>query len=358
MSSNLIIGLLIVVSITLMYCYSVNNSVKEHYENLPSENKIDLTNAIRKDNSTLANEIDSIANEIQKREEHYKALERNHMKNKEMILKESNDLNKENLSDDMKAVSNKVAIESANTTESLPEAKTALVDMADYIHKSNIPDMSNLIPKSVLKDYIKKDKMPNLNKYILRSQVPVPPDMNKYILRSQVPKCPKIPDMAQFVRKTEIPQPVRCPDMTKFVLKTSVPPCHKPVCPKPVCPKPNCLPCNSKTVSSEKADEKKAIEKQNNMKNNNAKSKNKKPKLVNDNSQIVQTVTLPKKFFPQAAKRKQESVKKSNEKKSPQVKQKLQMIKEECAKYKPKVQEKKCTLFKRIVKNVDVYGAY
>ena len=366
MSSNLIIGLLIVISITLMYCYSSkNNLIKEDFENLPMKNKIDLTNKIRNDNTTLSQEIDSIASEIQKREEHYKSLERKHLKNSELILKESNDLNKDNTSDDMKAVAQvtikEQIVDNANNTESLPDAKTALVDMADYIHKSNIPDMSSLIPKSVLKGYVRKDKLPDMKRYILRSQVPVPPNMNKYILRSQVPECPKMPDMTHYVRKTEIPQPVSCPDMTKFVLKTSVPPCHKPVCPKPVCPKPNCLPCNSKKVSAEKTDEKKQLEKTKKATKTKkaAKVTSEKPQVVKDNSQIVQTITLPKKFFPQAAKRKQQSAKKKQEvKTNPKIKQKLDLIKQECAKYKPNVQEKKCTLFKRIVKNVDVYGAY
>ena len=89
-----------------------------------------------------------------------------------------------------------------------------------------------------------------MNKYILKVKSQLL-NMNKYILRSQVPKCPKQPDMKQYIRKTEIPAPRRCPDMDKFVLKTSVPPCHKPVCPKPVCPKPNCVKCEGAPVISE-----------------------------------------------------------------------------------------------------------
>ena len=105
------------------------------------------------------------------------------MKNSELILKENDDLNKDNTSDDMKAVVQETMKEqvgdNANNTESLPDAKTALVDMADYIHKSNIPDMSSLIPKSVLKGYVRKDKLPDMKRYILRSQVPVPPNMRR-----------------------------------------------------------------------------------------------------------------------------------------------------------------------------------
>jgi len=55
----------------------------------------------------------------------------------------------------------------------------------------NIPD---------LKDYINKVSIekPIENKVIL-------PDMSKYILKTQVPSCPRIPDRNKYILKTRIP---------------------------------------------------------------------------------------------------------------------------------------------------------
>lgn len=77
------------------------------------------------------------------------------------------------------------------------------------------------------------------------------PDPTKYVLKSTVPPCPGIPDMSRYMLKTECPSQ---PDMSKYVLKSSVPKCAPcistcskpckigecPPCPRPRCPTPNC----------------------------------------------------------------------------------------------------------------------
>ena len=77
------------------------------------------------------------------------------------------------------------------------------------------------------------------------------PDPTKYVLKSTVPPCPPMPDMSRYMLKTECPAQ---PDMSKYVLKSSVPKCPPcistcskpckigecPPCPRPRCPTPNC----------------------------------------------------------------------------------------------------------------------
>ena len=76
-------------------------------------------------------------------------------------------------------------------------------------------------------------------------------DYTKYVLKSTVPACPTMPDMARYMLKTECPPQ---PDMSKYVLKSSVPKCPPcistcskpckigecPPCPRPRCPVVNC----------------------------------------------------------------------------------------------------------------------
>lgn len=73
------------------------------------------------------------------------------------------------------------------------------------------------------------------------------PDLSKYVLKSTVPPCPPLPDLSKYMLKTECP-PV--PDLSQYVLKSSIPKpqpvifdCTK--CPKtegecPPCPRPRC----------------------------------------------------------------------------------------------------------------------
>lgn len=84
------------------------------------------------------------------------------------------------------------------------------------------------------------------------SPAPCPiPDPTKYVLRSTIPPCPGLPDMSRYMLKTECPSQ---PDMSKYVLKSTVPKCPPcistcskpckigecPPCPRPRCPVANC----------------------------------------------------------------------------------------------------------------------
>lgn len=84
------------------------------------------------------------------------------------------------------------------------------------------------------------------------------PDPSKWVLKATVPPCPPMPDMSKYMLKTECPPQ---PDMSKYVLKTSVPncppcistcskpckigecpPCPRPRCPIVQCPEPKACP--------------------------------------------------------------------------------------------------------------------
>ena len=85
------------------------------------------------------------------------------------------------------------------------------------------------------------------------------PDPTKWVLKTSVPPCPAMPDMSRYMLKTECP-PI--PDMSKYTLKTSIPSCPPciatctkpckigecPPCPRARCPVVNCpepKPCPS-----------------------------------------------------------------------------------------------------------------
>jgi hypothetical protein len=84
------------------------------------------------------------------------------------------------------------------------------------------------------------------------------PDPSKWVLKASVPPCPPMPDMSKYMLKTECPP---LPDMSKYVLKSSVPqcppcistcskpckigecpPCPRPRCPVVKCPEPKACP--------------------------------------------------------------------------------------------------------------------
>jgi hypothetical protein len=90
----------------------------------------------------------------------------------------------------------------------------------------------------------------HMNRAVPPAPCPVP-DPTKYVLKSTVPPCPGLPDMSRYMLKTECPSQ---PDMSKYVLKSSVPKCPPcistcskpckigecPPCPRPRCPILNC----------------------------------------------------------------------------------------------------------------------
>jgi hypothetical protein len=73
------------------------------------------------------------------------------------------------------------------------------------------------------------------------------PDLSAYVLKSTIPPCPALPDMSKYMLKTECP-PV--PDLSNYVLKSSIPKsqpiildcskCNKPKGDCPPCPRPRC----------------------------------------------------------------------------------------------------------------------
>ena len=84
---------------------------------------------------------------------------------------------------------------------------------------------------------------------------------SKYVLKASVPPCPRMPDMSRYMLKSECPA---APDMSRYILKSAVPACPPcistcnkpckigacPPCPPPqrcpvvVCPEPkSCPPC-------------------------------------------------------------------------------------------------------------------
>ena len=78
--------------------------------------------------------------------------------------------------------------------------------------------------------------------------------MSKYVLKTTIPPCPPIPDLSKYMLKTECPA---VPDLSNYVLKSSVPKpqpiimdcskCNKPSgecppCPRPRCPEIKCAP--------------------------------------------------------------------------------------------------------------------
>jgi len=85
-------------------------------------------------------------------------------------------------------------------------------------------------------------------------------DWSKYVLKASIPPCPPLPDMSRYMLKTECPAP---PDMSRYILKSAVPacppcistcnkpckigecpPCPRPRCPVVQCPEPkSCPPC-------------------------------------------------------------------------------------------------------------------
>ena len=83
-------------------------------------------------------------------------------------------------------------------------------------------------------------------------------DPQKWVLRATIPPCPPMPDLSRYMLKTECPA---LPDMAKYVLKSSVPncppciagcskpckigecpPCPRPRCPVVQCPEPKACP--------------------------------------------------------------------------------------------------------------------
>merc|ERR1711934_1338653 len=91
---------------------------------------------------------------------------------------------------------------------------------------NEIKNVEKFNPNSFnLENYVHKSKIPDMNKYILRSEMPERPNMDRYILKT---KLPAYPDMDKYILKTEIPNPKPTPNMDQYILKTQVPKCNIP----------------------------------------------------------------------------------------------------------------------------------
>ena len=124
-------------------------------------------------------------------------------------------------------------IDTINKEIELQSNKPNTIDLNKYILKTEIP----VCPKQInIDDYIEKNKFPDLNKYILKTEIPVCPkqinmdnyieknkfpDLKKYILKTQLPICPKIPDLSKFVLKSSVPPPRKCPKCPNTKLNTN-----------------------------------------------------------------------------------------------------------------------------------------
>ena len=85
----------------------------------------------------------------------------------------------------------------------------------------------------------------NLDKYILKTQLPICPkqiNIDNYVEKN------KFPDMSKYILKTQLPICPKLPDISKFVLKSSIPPPKPPKCPR--CPKLNDNTINSLSISN------------------------------------------------------------------------------------------------------------
>ena len=77
--------------------------------------------------------------------------------------------------------------------------------------KTSRPKLSKLVIPSI-----------DMDKYVLKSKVPIYPNMDKFILKSAVPKCKPMADMSKYMLKTTIPDCPKPIDMDKYVLKSSM----------------------------------------------------------------------------------------------------------------------------------------
>jgi hypothetical protein len=87
------------------------------------------------------------------------------------------------------------------------------IDYSQYIHKSRLEDIEKEIKEKIEKYYIPKDSLP---------------DMSKYVLKTEIPSCPKVPSPDKYILKTQVPVCSPPVDLSKYMLKTEIPPCVVP----------------------------------------------------------------------------------------------------------------------------------
>ena len=62
-----------------------------------------------------------------------------------------------------------------------------LPDLSDYVSKDILPDMSKYILKDELNNYVHKNKLPNMSDFIHKSDMDKETDLSDYIKKSSVP---------------------------------------------------------------------------------------------------------------------------------------------------------------------------
>ena len=316
------ISFILIILLGCIYYYKKSTSI-ENFIDLSNQTRTVLGQQIRgKDD--LESTIAIINRQIEDRENRFKSVD------KRPVNTEGTDA---------KAYSNIEKIKTPlvkNEEQVFSNKNTDLVsvDLKNYVHRDNVPDMANFIHKNKMPDmtnYINRLKVPDIKRYILKTSIPSGPDMTKYILKNQVPQCPKVHNINKYILKSAIPVPKLCPDITKFVLKTSVPPIQRPVCPKP-----SCVACKENKAPSKTVDK--------------APTKARVIKINKSNANGDKAV---RNLIPRTV-----PVTTSGNTDETDADTKHKVIKNNLEVYKPKLGARKCNVFYKIIKNADIYGAY
>ena len=128
-------------------------------------------------------------------------------------------------SNNLEAVLSTEKQETSKRLAQLTNKITQSEDMSKYVLKSTIKpsiDMSKYILKSKIKAL---SNSPNMSKYMLKSKIkscPKGPELSDYILKTKIEACSKPKDMSKYVLKSTIKPSPKLPDMSKYVLKSSV----------------------------------------------------------------------------------------------------------------------------------------
>ena len=176
--------------------------------------------------------------------------------------------------------------------------------------KTTRPKLSKLVTPSI-----------DMDKYILKSKVPIYPNMDKFILKSAVPKCKPMADMSKYMLKTTIPDCPKPVDMDKYVLKSSMvlPTASKKTKKKPVVKKTAPVPVVKKPVPvpvvKKQAPKKYTVTTSSSPKSNSILASETPPKIIS--TYIPGTRVMGDNSEPT-----------------------------------------KCKIYKKVIRNADVYGAY
>jgi hypothetical protein len=112
-----------------------------------------------------------------------------------------------------------------------------------YVGKANIPKISGVSEgfgteqnNFSMNEFLKSDEVPAANEKEegvaagaegFADSGNCVPDASKYVLRSTIPPCKECPNMDRYILKSEVPSQI---DLSKYVLKSSVPKCAPCIC--------------------------------------------------------------------------------------------------------------------------------